>query len=164
MSNTNKTKSVTPVPVQHSQDPFSLMRHAFGIALDDFFNGHELGFLTPKNWENFILTPSADVVDEKDHIKIEAEMPGMGPEDITLSVNHNSLTIKGEKTTSHQDKNKDYLKREIHYGSYLRTIPLPETVDTAKATASFKKGMLWIVLPKKAGATNQARQIKIEKA
>lgn len=163
MSGTNKTKSVTNVPVQRTRDPFSLMRHAFGSALDDFFTGHELGFLTPKEWENFMLTPSIDVVDEKDHIKIEAEMPGMGPEDITLSINNDSLTIKGEKTTSHVDKNKDYLKREIHYGSYFRTVPLPETVDTNKATASFKKGMLWVVLPKKAGTTHETRQIKIEK-
>ncbi len=163
MSDNNKTKSVSTVPVQFSKDPFSLMRHAFGHALDDFFNGHDFNFSIPKDWENFMLTPSMDVVDEKDHLKIEVEMPGMGPEDITLSISNDALTIKGEKTTSKKDKDKDYVKREIHYGSYLRTIPLPESVDPDKATASFKKGMLWVVLPKKAGAAKQARQLKIEK-
>lgn len=164
MSNNDKTKSTTSVAVHRNQDPFSLMTHAFGHALDDFFNGSAMDFSLSKEWENFMLKPSIDVVDDKDRIKIEAEMPGMGPEDITLSINHDSLIIKGEKTTSHKDKNKDYIKREIHYGSYLRTIPLPESVDVDKATASFKKGMLWVVLPKKAGSTKQIRQLKIETA
>lgn len=164
MGETNKTKSVTTIPVHHTRDPFSLMRQAFGSSLNDFFINRELNFLSAKDWENFMITPALDVVDEKNQVRIEVEMPGMGPEDITLSINHETLTIKGEKTTSHQDKNKDYIKREIQYGSYLRTIPLPQSVDTEKATASFKKGMLWIILPKKAGTTTQSRQIKIDKA
>lgn len=56
------------------------------------------------------------------------------------------------------------MKREIHYGSYQRTISLPETVDTDKATTSFKKGMLWIILPKRAEVTQHAHQLKVEEA
>lgn len=157
----NKSATATPITIHHA-DPFHTMQHAFSNVFDNLFNPYLANFSLTKEWENFLLTPSIDVVDEGNHIKIEAEMPGMGPEDIQLSINDESLTIKGEKTTSTKDKEKEYVKREIHYGSYQRTLALPDNVDTSKATASFKKGMLWIVLPKKSGTQHQTHNIKIE--
>lgn len=161
MASIAKNKSATPITIHHA-DPFYTMQHAFSNMFDNLFNPHGADFSLTKEWENFLLTPAIDVVDEGKHIKIEAEMPGMGPEDIQLLMNHNSLTIKGEKTTSSKDQGKEYMKREIHYGAYQRTIALPDNVDTSKVTASFKKGMLWVILPKKSGTQQESREIKIE--
>lgn len=156
-------ESYLPLHIHH-REPLFQMHRAFDDALENIFSRVNSAPLPFQDMENFLITPSIDIVDEKDQIKIEAEMPGMGPEDITLSLAEGSLTIRGKKTTAKKDKGKDYVRREINYGSYLRTISLPETVDIDKATASFKKGMLWVILPKKAEDTKQARQIKIEKA
>ena len=61
-----------------------------------------------------------------------------------------------------KDQEKEYVKREIHYGAYQRTIALPDNVDTSKVTATFKKGMLWVILPKKTGTQHESRKINIE--
>ena len=85
-------------------------------------------------------------------------------EDVKVSVSDGILTVKGEKTTSKQDQDKNYLMREINYGCYERNIPLPDSADLSKVQASFKKGMLWVNIPKKAEAIKERREIKVEKA
>lgn len=153
------------IPITRTNaDPFYLMHRAFDNALENVFNRQIMPSFISQDWENFLITPSIDVVDEKDQLKIEAEMPGMGPEDISLNINENMLTIKGEKTCAKKDKGGNYVKREISYGSYIRTISLPDNVDVSKASASFKKGMLWITLPKKSGTIQQTRKIEIKEA
>jgi HSP20 family protein len=102
-------------------------------------------------------------VEDKDSFKIEAEMPGLGEDDINVNIADGQLTIKAEKKTSRQDKDKNYIAREIGYGSYERTIALPDTVNIDQAKASFKKGMLWIIIPKKAEAMQRSREIKVER-
>ncbi len=104
-----------------------------------------------------------DIVDDKENLKIEVEMPGMGEEDIKVSIADGILTIRGEKETSKKDEGKNYVRREIGYGSYERTIPLPDSVDVEKAKASFKKGMLWVTIPKKPESVKRSRELKIEK-
>src|SRR5262249_8807274 len=139
----------------------NLPAHAFGSPLLSFATGfdrrlHDLYSLfdasrfSLENLESLNITPSIDIVDSKDKLKIEAEMPGVGEEDVKVAIGDGMLTIKAEKTTSKQDKDKNYMMREIGYGCYERSIPLPDSVDTDKAQASFKKGMLWIEIPKKA--------------
>ena len=90
-------------------------------------------------------------------------MPGMGEEDISIEVNDGVLIIKGRKEISKQNKDKDYLMREISYGSYERTIDLPDSVDIDKVKATFKKGMLWVDIPKKPDYVNKNRKVNIEK-
>lgn len=121
------------------------------------------GFPQIKGFEGLNLHPSIDIVDDKDNFKVVAEMPGMSEKEINVTLNENMLIIKGEKETSKKDEGKNYLIREIGYGSYERAIPLPEFVDLDKAKASFKKGMLWITIPKKAGGAKKARDLKVEK-
>lgn len=116
-----------------------------------------------EGFENLILNPSMDIVDDKENLKIEVEMPGMGEEDIKVSIADGILTIRGEKETSKKDEGKNYVRREIGYGSYERTIPLPDSVDVEKAKASFKKGMLWVTIPKKPESVKRSRELKIEK-
>jgi HSP20 family protein len=122
----------------------------------------------PESWSSsqftgITLNPSVDLVDDKDYFKVEAEMPGLDEKDIKVAIEDGILTIRGEKSISRKDEEKNYFVREITYGSYERKIALPENIETDKAKASFKKGMLWITFPKKQGSTHKTAEIKIEK-
>ncbi len=90
-------------------------------------------------------------------------MPGLDEKDIQITLNDNLLTIQGEKPISKKDERKNYITREINYGQYLRSIYIPLAVDADKVTTSFKKGMLWITLPKKTAPTRVDIK-KIDKA
>lgn len=153
-----------PVSIQTAKHPFSALQASFDRMLEDFYKDFEnFPASSPSGeLENFTISPSIDIIDNKDLFKIEAEVPGMGPEDLKISVTDHTLTIKGEKTTARKDKDQNYLMREIAYGAYQRSIPLPESVDTKRAKATFKKGMLWVEIPKKPEASEQYREIKVE--
>jgi HSP20 family protein len=148
----------------HKHNPFWPLQSALDKAMGDFYGWFEPFNFPTERFENLSLIPAVDIVDDKDQFKIEVEMPGMSEEDVKASIDSGILTIKGEKTTSRQDKDKNYRMREISYGSYERNISLPDTVDVDKAKASFKKGMLWITLPKKPECAKKCRTIEVEKA
>ena len=158
-----KWKKATPIPIDHQIKPL-LGLHAVNEAINDFYNMFETGDFGLERFENRQLFPSLDVVESDDQFTIEAEMPGMGEEDIKITINEDRITIQGEKSSSKKHKDKNYLSREISYGRYDRSIALPQSADSNKATASFKKGMLWITIPKKAESKNHSREVKIEKS
>ena len=117
-----------------------------------------------ERFEDLALAPAVDIVDDKDHFKVEVEMPGMGEEDINVELDDGLLTIKGEKTVSKKNKDKNYLRREISYGRYERQVALPDDVDIDNAQASFKKGMLWVNIPKKPESIREKRTLKVERS
>ncbi len=151
-------------PAEYSLNPFTKLHQEVDHAMRDLYD--LFGATSPSlgTFENVRLAPALDILEEKDHFKIEAEMPGLGEEEIKISTCENVLTIEGEKTVSKKDEKKNFLSREISYGRYERSITLPPTADLDKATASFKKGMLWVTIPKKAGSKNAVRKINIQKA
>lgn len=108
------------------------------------------------------VSPSIDVYDKKNEIVVKAELPGVEKENIDLTISENSLTIKAESKKDEEIKEEDYYSREIHYGTYSRTITLPAEVDSSKAKATLKNGILEIVLPKKEEA--KPKEIKVEVA
>jgi len=152
-----------PVFLRQSRNPFARMQMTLDKTMDDFYDAFELPATAKKAFENLAITPDINIVDDKDHFKIEVEMPGMGEEDIQVAVHENILTIKGEKKISKQNKDKNYLVREINYGSYQRRIQLPDSVDVNKARVTFKKGMLWIEIPKQVEALKESQILKVEK-
>jgi len=157
-----KWKKGNPL-AEHSQHPFLNLQNEVDKAFRDFYDmfGSSRGW---EQFENLNLMPSMDVVEDKDHFTIQMEMPGMDEKDISVSFNDNILTITGEKSSSKKNDNKKYISREISYGKYERSLSLPSTVDIDKAKASFKKGMLWVELPKKSEAKGKSRDIKVEQA
>lgn len=144
--------------------PFLRLQQEVNHAMSDFYDLFEPMSIDLKKFENIKLTPALDIVEDKESFKIEAEMPGMSEEDITVSFNNNRITIEGEKSTSKKDEKKNFVSREITYGRYERSVSLPLTADVDKATASFKKGMLWVTIPKKVQDKVSTKSIKIEKA
>lgn len=145
-------------------NPFVSIQKEVDRALNGFYDIFEAKPFNLKEFENLSIAPSMDLVEDEQCYKLEVEMPGMDEKDITISLNDNILTIKGEKSTSKKDEHKNYIAREISYGRYERSISLPQAADGNKATASFKKAMLWITIPKKSGHKGNGHQIKIEKA
>jgi HSP20 family protein len=104
--------------------------------------------------------PAIDVLDSKDSLVVKADLPGLKKEDIDISVQNGTLVIKGEKKEESERKEKNGVRTERYYGSFYRAVALPSTVDETKAKASFKNGVLELVLPKKEEA--KPKQIKID--
>lgn len=99
--------------------------------------------------------PSVNVVENDEAIEVTAEVPGMKPEDIKISLTGDVLTIKGEKTEQREEAQGNYHLIERQFGSFKRSFRLPAEVDHEKLKAKSKDGVLTIVLPKvqKAGST-----------
>lgn len=103
--------------------------------------------------------PAVDVYENDDKVVVKTELPGMDQADIEVDILGDTLTIKGEKKKEEENKDRHYHRLERVYGSFHRSVTLPGEVESAKAKASFKSGVLEIELPKKEEA--KPRQIKV---
>jgi HSP20 family protein len=106
--------------------------------------------------------PRLDMSETKDAFVVKAEVPGMDPGDIQVSLQENLLTIKGEKKQEKEEKDERYHRIERTYGAFTRTVRLPVTVDGSKVDAKFKNGLLTVTLPKAPGAKGTAIPVKAE--
>ena len=95
-----------------------------------------------------LTAPKVDVLNREAEIVVKAEIPGVDKKDIDISVGDDSVTIKGETRKEEKEEKGDYYRCEISSGRFSRTVALPAAVDGAKATASFKDGVLELTLPK----------------
>jgi HSP20 family protein len=124
-------------------------------------------------WENFFgergalepvegWMPALDVTETKDNLIVKAELPGIDPKDVEISLSGNVLTIKGEKKQEKEEKDENYHLVERRYGSFVRSIRLPVEVQEDKIEASYKNGVLKVVLPKSEKAKRKEIKIKVE--
>jgi HSP20 family protein len=139
--------------------PFFSFRQEMDRLMEDFFGRFETQPLA-RRVETF--TPHMDVVDSEKEIKVSAELPGMDEKDIEVSITREALTIRGEKKEEKEEQGKDYYRSERSFGSFTRTIPLPVDIETEKATASFKKGVLTVKLPKTKQTIEETKKITIK--
>ena len=93
---------------------------------------------------------------------IFAELPGIDDKDLDVSISDNAVTIKGEKKTEEEENTGGYYRIERRYGSFQRIVPLPCGVDKDKAEATFKRGVLSIVLPKSKTSQQAVQKITIK--
>ncbi|NOY23519.1 MAG: Hsp20/alpha crystallin family protein [Acidobacteria bacterium] len=93
--------------------------------------------------------PAVDVSESENAIEIKADLPGMTEKDIDVTVENNTLTIKGERKFENEDKRENYHRIERQYGSFYRSFQLPNTVDVTRINANFKNGILELALPKR---------------
>ena len=91
---------------------------------------------------------------------VKAELPGIEEKDIDLSINGNSITIRGEKKRLKKEKDGDHYLGDRYYGSFNRTFQLPADIVQEKAEATFKKGVLRISVPKAAESKTKKIEIK----
>ncbi|HMD36110.1 MAG TPA: Hsp20/alpha crystallin family protein [Vicinamibacterales bacterium] len=118
----------------------------------------ELSQLTDGSW-----VPPVDVFSSGDHeIVLKAELPDMTREAIDITVEDDTLTIKGEKKFTDDVKDEQFHRIERRYGAFSRSFSLPQTVDASKVTAEYKNGVLTVRLPLREEA--RPRQIKVDVA
>ena len=105
-------------------------------------------------------TPSFDFYEKEGKYYLAAEVPGVGKDDISITLDKNVLTITGKKETKKEEEGANYYLKESTYGSFSRSLRLPGEVEEGKVEANFKDGILSLTLPQK--KTSEAKQIKIE--
>jgi len=108
--------------------------------------------------------PAVDIVEKDNAYEVTAELPGMDEKNIEVKLSNGSLMIKGEKEEEKEEKKKDYYLHERRFGSFERRFSVPEGVDTDKIAASFKKGVLTVMLPKKPEAIKPEKKIDVKAA
>jgi HSP20 family protein len=118
----------------------------------------------PSGTRAFALTPSLDVKETDKEIVVEAELPGLEDKDVSLTMQNGILTIQGEKRLEFDEEKENYHVMERRYGSFQRSMRVPETVDEAKVDARFENGVLKVTLPKRPEATSEQRKIEIKKS
>lgn len=111
--------------------------------------------------ETGMWLPPIDLSETNDKITVKAEIPGIDPKDIDISIQENTLFLKGEKREEKEEKGKNYYRIERQYGSFSRSVVLPATVDTDKVTAECKNGVLEITLQKKEEVKPKQISIKV---
>lgn len=108
------------------------------------------------------FTPTLDFSESNDAFVVKAEIPGIDPQDISVSLENQMLMIKGEKKHEKEQKDEQYYRMERSYGAFARTVRLPAAVDGSKVTAGFKNGLLTVTLPKAPGAKGSTIPVKAE--
>lgn len=139
----------------NNQEPF------FGDLLDWDHPSYGLSlFPTTKSAAGHNYLGALDISEEKDKLIVKADLPGLKKEEIDISVDGTVLTIRGERKSEREDKNKNYYRVERAYGSFQRSVDLGISVLEEKIKASYKDGVLEIVLPK--NESNSTRRIAVE--
>jgi HSP20 family protein len=92
--------------------------------------------------------PAMDLVEADDHYVLRADLPGLGEDDVKIEVEGNILTVSGERKAEHEQRGEGYHRLERSYGSFTRSLTLPEGVDPETVQASFERGVLEVRIPK----------------
>ena len=146
-------------------DSFRAEMEALHRSIDRAFGSMWSGpSLLSDVWVSREVVPSVDVTEEEKGFNVTVELPGMDEKDVAVSVADRVLTIRGEKKEEKEKKEKNLYRSERAYGSFRREMQLPADVDAEKIDASFKNGVLTIVLPKSKEAQAKVKQIPVKAA
>jgi HSP20 family protein len=109
-------------------------------------------------------SPSIDVAEKDTEYEVTADLPGIDEKNVELHVANGVLTIKGEKEDRKEETKADYVLSERRFGSFERRLPLPDGIDPDKITATMKKGVLVVTLPKTTEAQKPQKKIEVKSA
>jgi HSP20 family protein len=157
---TKETKAVSKAEPSRVRAPFHEMERWF----EDFFRRP----FSPSWWPRLRTpeleeaAPSIDIFTEKDNVVVKAELPGIKKEDINVSITDHTMRISGEKKREEKTEKKDYYWKERSYGSFVRSFQLPAEVQTDKASANFKDGVLEIKIQKTEEAKKKEKKVTVE--
>lgn len=101
-----------------------------------------------------------NLAESENEVTVTAELPGVDPKDVEISVSDNLLTIRGEKKQEKEDKRRNYHYIERSYGSFHRSIQLPSTADPGRVEAEYKNGVLTVTLQKRPEAKPKKIAVK----
>lgn len=128
--------------------------------VDNFFNEFGWGPEQSEELDEATWSPKVDIYETKESYVINAELPGLNKEDISIDLNDNTLTLKGERKFEEKVEKDNYVRVERSYGSFARSFVLSDNVNPEGVTANYKDGVLVVTLPKKEEA--KPKEIKVE--
>jgi len=128
--------------------------------IEKLFREEDLFPVIPTRWQK---VPRMDVYETDKDIVAEVEAPGVKPENIDISLRDGVLTIKGQGEEKKEEKDKNYYRKEIRKGYFERSVVLPTEVKEEEVKATYKDGVLKIVMPKKEEKETKGTKIKVEK-
>jgi HSP20 family protein len=117
------------------------LRREMDQLFENFFERGHLGTAG-------VFEPAVEVVDNKEHVTVKAQVPGISKDNLHVDIAENALTLRGEMKDEENTDGKQYYRQEFHYGAFTRTIPLPPGLHADQATAELKDGVLTITIPK----------------
>ena len=171
VSRTAKGNDALPAFRDFADHPLLALRAQMDRLFDNFVSDwrlpsltHSLWDLEPSQtppWSRGVIDPRFDVAETDDAIEMSAELPGIDEKDVELTLGDGVLTIRGEKKAEKETKEKDYYLSERRYGSFVRSLRLPGSIDEGKIKATFDKGVLKVTLPKRAEAKAKKKKIAI---
>ena len=103
--------------------------------------------------------PAVDIYENKDNVVVKAELPGIDPKEVEISVEDGTLYLKGERKSEEEEKRDGYQRLERAYGSFARAFSLPDSVDSEKVLAEYRDGLLTVTLPKR--EESKPKKVKI---
>jgi HSP20 family protein len=109
------------------------------------------------------FAPPVDVYEDEHTITLKIEVPGIDENDINISIENNTLTVRGERRFEKDEKEENFHRIERVYGSFARSFTVPNTVDPEEISAHYEKGVLKIRLAKKAEAKPKLIKVNVEK-
>ncbi len=123
-------------------DEMMSMRESMDRLFEDFFSRR------PRAAAPLVWQPAVEIFETEGEVVVKAELPGIDPKNVSVTVTGDGLTIKGEAKAEHEDKCRNYYRRELRYGAFQRTIPLPTEVKSDETKATFRHGILEVKVPK----------------
>jgi len=109
----------------------------------------------------FLDYPAMDIYEADGNVKVNVPLPGVKPDEVEVTITGNTLMIKGERKSKEEVKDDRYYRREMHYGTFTRSVVLPETADAAKPQAVFENGVLTITFPQVAAIEAKRVEVKV---
>ena len=117
-------------------------------SMERIFGEPYAGFDSAENDAEGAWMPAVDILAGDGELRLRAELPGLNEDEVEITLDNNTLSIKGEKKLDSREEKGGYRRIESRYGSFYRSFHLPSSVDRGRIQAEFKNGVLEIVLPK----------------
>lgn len=136
-------KSIIPW-YRRGESPLELLRDEMDTLFSRFF--HE--GTGDEGVGKSLWAPRVDIEEAEKEIIVKADLPGVEPKDVEITVANDMLTLRGEKKEVREEKKKNYHRTERFVGAFFRAIPLPAGADSEKITAEAAKGVITIKIPK----------------
>ena len=155
-----RSSNQAPAPYRkEDRNPFLSLHREMNRMFDDFFRDFDMRLPMMGGGGFNGAWPHLEVAETDKEITVTAELPGLEEKDVELLLEDGMLTLKGEKRAESEDKDRQLSER--YYGRFERRVPLDAQVQTDKAQARFKNGVLTVTLPKNPDAQPKARRIAI---
>jgi HSP20 family protein len=143
--------------------PFTLLRRFFGRDIAEMMGEVDRDRTWGNQTSSAPWTPRVDVMQQGSELIVRADLPGVNPDDVTVDVSEDGLTIAGERREERREERNGVYRMERSYGSFYRVVPLPDGAMTDQANATFKNGVLEIKMPAPPEQVSRGRRLQISR-